>query len=161
MLYPELAANGEQLRAAINAARAAQNADTAGISTPINPIGELEQVESNFFDIEETSTAIYGQANFEFGPVRGNAGLRYVQTDLDSTAFVDGELVTLSSDYDFLLPRINLIADLRDDVQLRAAFSQDIRRPDFDSISASRTFPDVGGVNSNSCLLYTSPSPRD
>ncbi len=150
MLNPELAANPEQLRAAINAARTAQNAATAGISTPIALIGDLEQVESNFFDIEETSTAIYAQANFDFGPVRGNAGLRYVQTDLDSTAFVDGELVTLSSDYDFLLPRINLIADLRDDVQFRAAYSQDIRRPSFDSISASRTFPGVGGVNSNS-----------
>ena len=149
-LNPELARNGEELRATINAARAAQNAQTAGISTPIDPIGELEQVESNFFDIEETNTALYAQGNFDFGAIRGNAGLRYVETDVDSRAFVDGQLATLTSDYDFLLPRVNLIADLRDDIQLRAAFSQDIRRPDFDSISASRTFPDVGGVNSNS-----------
>jgi len=150
MLNPELAANPEALRDAINAARMAQNADNAGISIPIDLIGDLSPVDSNFFDVEETSTAIYGQANFEAGIFRGNAGLRYVQTDLDSTAFIDGALGTLSNDYNFLLPRINLVADVREDVILRAAYSEDIRRPSFDSISASRTFPGAGGVNSNS-----------
>ena len=87
--------------------------------------------------------------------VRGNAGFRYVQTDLDSTANVDPgtgtlERTTLSNDYDFLLPRINIVADVSEDVVLRAAYSEDLRRPDFDSISASRTFPGSGGVNSNS-----------
>ena len=155
MLNPELAANAEATRAAINAARTAQNADTAGISIPIDLIGELAEDEGEFFDIEETSTAIYAQANFEVGVVRGNAGFRYVQTDLDSTANVDPgtgtlERTTLSNDYDFFLPRINIVADVSEDVLLRAAYSEDIRRPDFDSISAARTFPGSGGVNGNS-----------
>ena len=155
MLDPARAANAAATVAAINAARTAQNADTAGISTPIALIGDLLERDGEFFDIEENSTAIYAQANFEVGVVRGNAGFRYVQTDLDSTANVDPgtgtlERTTLSSDYDFLLPRINLAADLGEDVVLRAAYSEDIRRPDFDSISASRTFPGSGGVNSNS-----------
>lgn len=155
MLDPELATNAASTVAAINAGRAAQNADTAGISTPIDPIGALLEREGEFFDIEETSTAIYAQANFEAGIFRGNAGLRYVQTDLDSTANVDPgtgtlERQTVSNDYSFLLPRINLIADVNEDVLVRAAYSEDLRRPDFDSISASRTFPNAGGVNSNS-----------
>ena len=155
MLDPARAANAAATVAAINAARTAQNADTAGISTPIALIGDLLEREGEFFDIEETSIAIYAQANFEVGVVRGNAGFRYVQTDLDSTANVDPgtgtlERTTLSSDYDFLLPRINLAADLGENVVLRAAYSEDMRRPDFDSISASRTFPGSGGVNSNS-----------
>ena len=155
MLDPARAANAANTVALINAARTAQNADTAGISTPIALIGDLADRPVEFFDIEETSTAIYGQAHFEFGMFRGNAGLRYVQTDLDSTANIDpgtGTLgrATVSNDYDFLLPRINLIADVHENVLVRLAYSEDIRRPDFDSISASRTFPGVGGVNSNS-----------
>ena len=155
MLDPELAANAASTVAAINAARTAQNADTAGVSVPIAPIGALLEREGEFFDIEETSTALYAQANFEYGIFRGNAGLRYVQTDLDSTGNPNdgsGNLVptTLSSDYNYLLPRINLIADVSDDVLVRAAYSEDIRRPDFDSISPSRTFPGSGGVNGNS-----------
>ena len=155
MLDPARAADAATTVAAINAARTAQNADTAGISTPIALIGDLLEREGEFFDIEETSTAIYAQANFEVGIVRGNAGFRYVQTDLDSTANVDPgtgtlERTTISNDYDFLLPRINLVADVHEDVLVRAAYSEDIRRPAFDSISASRTFPGSGGVNSNS-----------
>ena len=156
MLNPELAANPEATRAAINAARTAQNAATAGISIPIDLIGDLTEDEGDFFDIEETTTAIYAQANFVVGDiVRGNAGFRYVQTDLDSAANVDPgtgtlERTTLSNDYDFLLPRINIVADVSEDVVLRAAYSEDIRRPDFNSISASREFPESGGVNSNS-----------
>lgn len=155
MLDPERAVNAADTVAAINAARTAQNADTAGISTPIALIGDLVEREGEFFDIEETSTAIYLQANFEAGIFRGNAGLRYVQTDLDSTGNPNdgfGNLVptTVSSDYSFLLPRFNLIADVSEDVLLRAAYSEDIRRPDFDSISPARTFPNAGGVNSNS-----------
>ena len=155
MLDPARAANAAATVDAINAARTAQNADTAGISTPIALIGDLLEREGEFFDIDETSTAIYAQANFEVGIFRGNAGFRYVQTDLDSTANVDPgtgtlERTTLSNDYDFLLPRINLVADVSENVVLRAAYSEDLRRPDFDSISASRTFPGSGGVNSNS-----------
>ena len=156
MLDPARAANAAATVAAINAARTAQNAATAGISTPIALIGDLLEREGEFFDIEETSTALYAQANFTVGDVvRGNAGFRYVQTDLDSTANVDPgtgtlERTTVSNDYDFLLPRINIVADVSEDVVLRAAYSEDLRRPDFDSISASRTFPGSGGVNSNS-----------
>ncbi|MBT8439208.1 MAG: TonB-dependent receptor, partial [Gammaproteobacteria bacterium] len=155
MLDPARAADAAATVAAINAARTAQNADTAGISTPIALIGDLLEREGEFFDIDETSTAIYAQANFEVGIVRGNAGFRYVQTDLDSTANVDPgtgtlERTTISNDYDFLLPRLNLVAEVHEDVLVRFAYSEDIRRPDFDSISASRTFPGAGGVNSNS-----------
>ena len=155
MLDPERAVNAADTVATINAAREAQNAVTAGISTPIAPIGALLEREGEFFDIEETSTAIYAQANFQSGIFRGNAGFRYVQTDLDSTANVDPgtgtlELRTESNDYSFLLPRINLIADVNEDVLVRAAYSEDLRRPDFDSLSNSRTFPNAGGVNSTS-----------
>ena len=128
----------------INAAAAAQG---------LNPIFGTELVSDAgaFFDITEDTTAIYGQVNFDFGRIRGNAGLRYIDTDLESTAnqFTDGvaSLVTVDNGYDHYLPRLNVAFDATDDIILRASYSEDIRRGDFDDITAARTFPDFGGVN--------------
>ncbi|MFP3374131.1 hypothetical protein, partial [Pseudomonas sp. SIMBA_068] len=40
---------------------------------------------SGFFDIEEITHAFYAQANFEYDMFRGNFGLGYIQTDVEST----------------------------------------------------------------------------
>ena len=47
---------------------------------------------------------------------------------------------TTKGSYDFILPRFNLVANVTDDVLLRAGWSKDIRRPDFDDLSTSFTF---------------------
>ena len=104
---------------------------------------------AGFFDIEEKTHALYAQANFEYEMFRGNFGVRYLQTDVESTGNSittddnGNELVskvTTTGDYDFFLPRINLVADVHDDVVLRAGWSKDIRRPDFNDLSTSVTF---------------------
>ncbi|MGB7204045.1 MAG: TonB-dependent receptor, partial [Anderseniella sp.] len=43
--------------------------------------------ENQFFDVGEKTTALYAQANYEIGMFRGNLGVRYVETDIDSVAF--------------------------------------------------------------------------
>ena len=148
---PELAVNAEATVAAINAAIASSGVSQSPIST------ELVSSESAFFDVEETTDALYAQANFERGIFRGNAGLRYVKTDLSSLSNaieigsngrpVAGAQVNGKSSYNFLLPRINLVADVREDVVIRGAYSQDINRPDFEFLTGARTFPSRGGVN--------------
>lgn len=104
---------------------------------------------SGFFDIEEETNALYAQANFEQGIFRGNAGLRYLETDIASvgnsiTQDADGNdlisQVTTTGNYDFILPRINVVAEVSDDVLVRAGWGKDIRRPDFDDLSTSVTF---------------------
>lgn len=103
---------------------------------------------SGFFDIEETTHALYAQANFEYEMFRGNFGARYVQTDIDSvgnsvTKGPDGDLVSRissTSDYNFFLPRLNIVADVADDVVVRFGAGKDIRRPNFDDLSTSFTF---------------------
>ena len=144
---PNLTRDTSAAVATINAAAAAQ-----GLG-PIFTSG-LTSDESAFFNIKEKTTAIYGQANFGFGRLSGNAGLRYIDTDLESTAnqFTDGvaTLVTIDSSYDHYLPRVNLAFDVTDDIILRGSYSEDIRRPDFNDVTAARTFPDFGGVNGNS-----------
>jgi TonB-dependent receptor len=77
-------------------------------------------------------------------PVRGNAGVRYVSTDLTSI----GNTVTTSgvtrntneTSYQFWLPRFSLVAEPKDDVIIRAGVARDVRRPDFAQLSSSVAF---------------------
>ena len=128
----------------INAAAAAQ-----GINPLFNGTG-FTSSDSAFFDLEEKTTAVYAQANFdsEFNGIgfRGNAGLRYVDTTVTANTGI-ATPVSNSNSYDFLLPRFNLAVDATDDVVLRASYSHDINRPDFVNLTPARTFPDRNGVN--------------
>ncbi|WP_271078645.1 TonB-dependent receptor [Aurantiacibacter sp. MUD61] len=113
---------------------------------------------AGFYDIEETTVAMYGQANFEFGPVRGNVGLRYVATNIDSTGnnISGGSVtsVTTSGDYEEWLPRLNLIVEPLEDVVLRASYTEDINRPDFNQLSTSIVF----GTSSQAAIPIGNPS---
>jgi len=153
---PEAAVNAEEFIAAVNA-----GITTAGVSqTPIST--ELASTQNAYFDIEEVSNAFYAQVNFEHGIFRGNAGLRYVKTDFDSVSFgttFDTDpssagygsssvgQVNSSSSNSYVLPRVSIVADVHEDVLIRASYSQDINRPDFEHMTAARTLPNRGGVN--------------
>ncbi len=97
------------------------------------------------FRVEEETHALYAQANFESGPVRGNIGFRWVDTSIDSfgNAIANGVAspVTSSGGYTEFMPRVNLTAELADDLFFRASFTEDINRPDFDDLSLSVSFP--------------------
>ncbi|BFM12637.1 TonB-dependent receptor [Simiduia litorea] len=143
IIDPEKALNNPQaVLAALNAAIQANNPGQ-------NPISSPTSTSNAFFDIDETTNSLYLQANFEEGIFRGNFGVRYLQTDVTSIGnaiTTDGsgnEVVTKAttkSNYDFLLPRINVAASVTEDVLLRAAWSKDIRRPDFDDLSTSASY---------------------
>lgn len=142
IINPDIVASDPQrVLDTLNAAIAANNQITGSTR---GPISAPTSAQAAFFDIEEKTQSVYGQANFRAGMFRGNAGLRYVQTDVSSTGntVVGGVATptTTEGSYDFVLPRFNLVADVRDDVILRASWGKDIRRPDFDSLSTSYTF---------------------
>ena len=107
---------------------------------------DLESDQNAFYDIEEETTALYAQANFAFGIFRGNFGVRYIDTEIDSTAFGPADangvrqLQTTSGGYDFLLPRLNLVAQVSDSVIIRAGYGEDINRPGFGSLNTGFTF---------------------
>ena len=110
------------------------------------------------YRVEETTDAFYGQANFDFGMVRGNVGARYVETDVDSTSFVPdpaggGTQVTTPGSFDFFLPRANLIVEPVPDVVLRAAYTEDVLLPDFGDINTAATFTQ----NENTALQIGDP----
>ncbi len=97
------------------------------------------------FRVEEQTHALYGQLNFESGPVRGNIGARWISTDIDSfgNAIAGGVAspITSSGSYTEFMPRVNVVAELTDSLFLRASFTEDINRPDFNDLSLSVTFP--------------------
>ena len=142
---PNLTRDLREATATINAAAALQ-----GLAPLFS--NDLISDDGAFFDITEETLAVYGQVNFDLlDRVRGNVGLRYIDTELASTAnqFTGGvaSLVTVDNGYDHFLPRVNLAIDVTEDIVLRGSYTEDIRRPDFTDITAARTFPDFGGVN--------------
>jgi len=136
-----VASDPQGVLAILNDAIVANNAITGSTR---GPISSPTSNQSAFFDISEKTNALYVQANFERGIFRGNAGLRYLQTDITSkgNSTLNGVVSPTSSksNYNFVLPRVNLVADIHEDVVLRASWSKDIRRPDFDDLSSAFTF---------------------
>lgn len=115
--------------------------------------------ENAFYKIEEDTHALYAQANFEYENIRGNFGARYITTDVDSIGFGAAindvrSLETTSGDYSFFLPRINVVADLTDDIVIRLGYGADIRRPDFDNLNTGFNFND----NENTAVALGNPS---
>ena len=106
----------------------------------------LRSDENQFYDVSEETTAMYAQANFEFGIFRGNVGFRYIETDIDSVAFgpedASGvrQLQSTKGSYDFILPRLNVAAEIAEDVIIRLGYGSDIRRPDFRDLNTAFTF---------------------
>ncbi len=109
-------------------------------------VANLSSDENQFYDINEETHAVYGQLNFESGIFRGNIGARYLETDIDSTAFGPEDasgnrsLQTISGDYSFLLPRLNLVAQPTEELVVRFGYGKDIRRPDFDDLNTGFEF---------------------
>ena len=146
----------DAVRDALNAAIADNNLSNDGLEDTLGPdialIGSPEVAATASFNIEEETHALYAQANFDtsFGdlPVRGNAGVRWVETTLTSTgataSVVNGVAsevtVVEESSYDFFLPRFNLAIDPVEDVTIRAGVARDINRPDFGALSTSIVF---------------------
>lgn len=94
--------------------------------------------------VTEETQAAYAQYNFDVflanSELRGNIGLRYYSTDIDSVGLVNGaEYVTVSSSYDGLLPSANLAWDVTDNLVLRASAGKNLTRPTLGSLSVTGT----------------------
>ena len=77
-------------------------------------------------------------------PIRGNVGVRYVETKRDVKAYTESELLIdgeqrTSAKFDFTdtLPSVNVIWDIREDLMLRAAYYETIVRPNANSYTAA------------------------
>ena len=151
-----------QLQAALDATPGGQAAIANGgrLLNDLNPNSTGDLAAS--FAVEETTHSVYGQVNFAAGPIRGNAGLRYVNTVINSTgnAIANGvaSVITDRGSYQEFLPRVNVIVDLAENVLLRASYTEDVNRPDFDDLSLSISFPT--GPNNAVALGNSSLAPE-
>jgi TonB-dependent receptor len=114
---------------------------------------------ASFYKISETTHAVYGQVNFAAGAISGNAGLRYVDTIINSLGNNIGAggaitQVNTPGKYQMLLPRVNLASEVNDKLVLRASYGQDINRPSFDSLKTSVRF----GTGPNTAVVVGNPN---
>jgi iron complex outermembrane recepter protein len=93
--------------------------------------------------VEEQIHNFYIQANIDGDlgpvPVRGNIGLRYVDTSQSSTGTLSGGAINeVSFSYDNWLPSANLSFEVMEDTFIRVAFAQTITRARLDQLAANQ-----------------------
>jgi len=105
------------------------------------------------FGVGEDITALYAMAEFESDSIRGNFGIRWVDTDTTSNAF-DLAAPTLtptkqSANYDEFLPSVNIAFNVADDLLLRFAAGRALSRPaPFQLTSAVNLTPETSSGTS-------------
>jgi TonB-dependent receptor len=110
----------------------------------------LEESLAADFEVTEDVTAFYLMAGATIGRLDVVGGVRYEDTSADYGAyqlvFEDGDLdpdvpfVRGGKDYDHTLPSLHLRYALRDDLLLRAAWTNTIGRPAYESLVPFRNF---------------------
>jgi TonB-dependent receptor len=100
-------------------------------TTSVNP-------PSGDYEVKEDIYAAYAQASYEFGDFTVLGGLRYEHTKVDSDAMrnTGGVLTPVSSsgDYDNWMPSLHLQWKPLENLIVRAAWTNTIGRPDYESL---------------------------
>jgi TonB-dependent receptor len=100
----------------------------------------LTDRQSAYTQIGEETDAFYLQADLDFDVARIVVGTRYVETEITSSAYQDGVLVSDTEDYEDWLPSINISVPLTDDTILRASGAKVMSRADFGDLSPAYDF---------------------
>lgn len=121
--------------------------DGALAAKVINPLLDLQYAVDPlaYYKIEERIGAWYGKLNFEAGALRGNLGVRVVHTLQDSTAYIGSSIGTISRSYNNVLPSLNVVYRLQDNLLLRAAASKAMARDTFQNLSSNITIDATTG----------------
>ena len=148
-------------------------------------IPSLDRDNSRTINVQEDTLALYAMANYDTTfdglPLRGNVGLRVVNTEVTSSSFrqgyeISGDAssgftiaevgdpvpVSTTSDYTTFLPSLTAILDVADDKLVRFGAFRAISRADPDDLGFSRSFGIVGAeegeviTNPNDLLVLNS-----
>ncbi|WIT12200.1 TonB-dependent receptor [Paucibacter sediminis] len=110
--------------------------------------------------VVETDTGGFLQADFNTSlagvPLRGNAGVRYVKTNMTADGYLataGGTAVTAENSYSDVLPAVNVAATLSKDLILRGAVAKVMSRPQLGNLSPG------GTLNTTGTLSYTGGNP--
>ena len=101
--------------------------------------------------VTETDSGGYVMADFNTRlgslPLRGNAGVRYVQTKQSATGYLatgGGTAVTVDREYTDVLPSLNLAANVTPDFVVRLAAAKVMARPQLGLLSPGGTIATTG-----------------
>ncbi|MDV3457021.1 TonB-dependent receptor [Sphingomonas sp. HF-S4] len=111
--------------------------------------------------VQEDVVSAFGQVDFDLSsagaPIRGNVGMRYAKTTLDSTGYSPAiaQFVTVENSYEDWLPSLNVVADLTPNLLIRGAVAKVITRPELGFLSpgANIVFSGTPNINSGNPLL--------
>lgn len=135
----------------------------ARIAGPLSvDIPSLERDNSRTTNVQEDTLALYAMANYETSfdglPLRGNVGMRVINTEVTSSSFRQGYAITdeggeftideagdaipvsTTSDYTTFLPSVNAILEIADDKLVRFGAFRAISRADPADMGFSRRF---------------------
>ncbi|MCC9662516.1 TonB-dependent receptor [Pseudoalteromonas sp. MB41] len=114
----------------------------------------VQYAPDQFYEVSEKTTAIYAMADFAFEigtlPATLNAGVRYIDTNVDSSGYHqvqsdDGSTgytsapISKEGSYKETLPSLNFSLELTDNLLFRAAASETFIRPALTDIAYKRT----------------------
>ena len=107
----------------------------------------ITAVLGNNNEIEENDTGAFVQGDFRYEmgahTLRGNVGVRYVETEQTSKgwAVVAGvpNYITVERKYDDVLPSLNVVFDLSENLLLRAGAAKVMTRPNLGNITPGST----------------------
>lgn len=128
--------------------------DALDLGNPaLYPMG-IQAVLGNNNEIEEDDLGAYvqGDFNYEVGgrTLRGNVGVRYVQTDQTSTGYTlsGGQPLATSVDrsYSDVLPSLNVVYDISDQLLVRFGAAKVMTRPNLGNLNPGATVS-VSGNN--------------
>ncbi|WP_444995781.1 TonB-dependent receptor [Aliikangiella sp. IMCC44359] len=107
-------------------------------------VWDYRVLKASTFDINEKILAGYFKMNIEADDLRGDIGVRLVKTKQTSGAYqgASGSEVWVEENktYSDILPSLNLMADLTEDVVVRFAAARVMSRPDYNAMTAFTSY---------------------
>jgi TonB-dependent receptor len=108
-------------------------------------------------DIDELTYALYAQGNFQLDRLSGNLGLRWVQTESESSGragtnasnVIDQEF---ENTYGYLLPSLNLRYKITNNLFIRGAVARTLSRPLFQQLRVGSA-TDLSGASTGAVII--------
>lgn len=112
-------------------------------------LGEDKIVQTNSFTVEEETSSFYSQYYWDgmLGGrlLRTTLGARYYKTTLTSSGVSQGQDIVIERDYSGVLPTLNLVYELNEDLLLRFSAGKNLTRPSLSAISVSANVAQMTG----------------
>ena len=105
--------------------------------------------ENDKSPVSETTQAAYAEYQFESSiagkPLHVSAGLRYFDTEIKASGISNGIDIESTRNYSDILPTLNMVYELDEDILWRFSASKNITRPSLGSLSYNATVSQTSG----------------